>query len=52
LLFVYGYNEIDLMEKETKQIVNNFSYELETIHHGKPSGIDNSIIIYGGQLIF
>ncbi len=33
-----------------KDLVNKYAYEAEKISHGKPSGIDNTISVYGGLL--
>lgn len=30
--------------------VNQFAYEMEKLQHGKPSGVDNTIVTYGGFL--
>ncbi len=32
--------------------VNAFAYEIEKIHHGTPSGIDNTVITYGRPVYF
>jgi len=32
--------------------VNHFAYEIEKIHHGTPSGIDNSVITYARPVYF
>lgn len=32
--------------------VNQIAYEIEKIHHGTPSGIDNSVVTYGKTLFF
>ena len=32
--------------------VNSFAYEIEKIHHGTPSGIDNTVITYGKPVYF
>lgn len=34
------------------QKLNEFAYELEKIHHGNPSGIDNTIVSYEKALFF
>ena len=35
-----------------KKDFNQWCYEVDKIFHGKPSGIDNSICIYGGAILF
>ncbi len=32
--------------------VNQISYEVEKIHHGTPSGIDNTVVTYGKPIFF
>ncbi len=32
--------------------VNAFAYEIEKIHHGTPSGVDNTVITYGKPVYF
>src|SRR5512138_249791 len=32
--------------------INAFAYEIEKIHHGTPSGIDNTVITYGKPVYF
>ncbi len=32
--------------------VNNFAYEIEKLHHGTPSGIDNTVIAYAKPVYF
>jgi mevalonate kinase len=41
-----------LQKKETLDLeaVNRFAYEMEKLQHGKPSGVDNTIVTYGGFL--
>ncbi len=34
------------------EIVNALTYEIEKLHHGTPSGIDNTVITYARPLIF
>ena len=36
----------------TNEEVNQIAYEIEKIHHGTPSGIDNSVITYAKTLFF
>jgi mevalonate kinase len=32
--------------------INQFAYEIEKLHHGTPSGIDNTVITYGRPVYF
>jgi mevalonate kinase len=36
----------------TDEEVNNFAYEVEKLHHGTPSGIDNTVITYSRPVYF
>ena len=36
----------------TNEQVNAIAYEIEKIHHGTPSGIDNTVITYGKPVFF
>ncbi|MFZ1043590.1 MAG: mevalonate kinase [Anaerolineales bacterium] len=36
----------------TNEIVNALAYEIEKIHHGTPSGIDNTVITYAKPVFF
>lgn len=36
----------------TDEQVNTFAYEIEKIHHGTPSGIDNTVITYAKPVYF
>lgn len=36
----------------TDEGVNNFTYEIEKLHHGTPSGIDNTVITYARPVYF
>ncbi len=38
--------------KLTQKAINNLAYEIEKIHHGTPSGIDNTLATYGGGIRF
>ena len=35
-----------------KTLINKFAYEIECLHHGTPSGIDNTIACNGGLLFY
>ncbi len=41
-----------LGEPFTDEQVNKISYEGEKIHHGTPSGIDNTVVTYGKPIFF
>jgi mevalonate kinase len=36
----------------TDEEVNAFTYEIETLHHGTPSGIDNTVVTYAQPVYF
>jgi mevalonate kinase len=36
----------------TQEEVNAFAYEIEKLHHGTPSGIDNTVITYASPVYF
>jgi mevalonate kinase len=36
----------------TEEEVNAFAYEIEKIHHGRPSGIDNTVVTYAKPVYF
>ena len=36
----------------TNEQINALAYEIEKIHHGTPSGIDNTVITYGRPVFF
>jgi mevalonate kinase len=36
----------------TDEQVNTFAYEIEKLHHGTPSGIDNTVITYASPVYF
>ena len=36
----------------TDEEVNAFTYEIEKLHHGTPSGIDNTVVTYGRPVYF
>jgi mevalonate kinase len=41
-----------LNDSMTDEEVNAFTYEIEKIHHGTPSGIDNTVITYAKPVYF
>ena len=56
-LWRLGAGEKAILEKnvpsmESKDLLNKWTYEAERVLHGNPSGIDNSVAIYGGALSF
>ena len=36
----------------TDEEVNAFAYEIEKLHHGTPSGIDNTVVTYARPVYF
>ena len=36
----------------TNEEVNSFAYEIEKLHHGTPSGIDNTVVTYAKPVYF
>ena len=36
----------------TDEEVNAFTYEIEKLHHGTPSGIDNTVVTYARPVYF
>jgi len=36
----------------TNEEVNSFTFEIEKLHHGTPSGIDNTVVTYGRPVFF
>lgn len=43
---------IHLNRSMTDEEVNAFTYEIEKIHHGTPSGIDNTVVTYARPVYF
>jgi mevalonate kinase len=51
-LLIY-YNHLnDLESQESLEKVNQWALISEKIIHGNPSGIDNTITVYGGALLY
>lgn len=52
-LCYYGYleNPLKFTEKDL-DLINSWAFVGETILHGKPSGIDNTLVTYGGAKFF
>mmetsp|Transcript_28998 Transcript_28998/g.33171 ORF Transcript_28998/g.33171 Transcript_28998/m.33171 type:complete len:406 (+) Transcript_28998:22-1239(+) len=34
------------------QVINHFAFEFESLIHGNPSGVDNTVVTYGGCILF
>jgi mevalonate kinase len=43
---------LHLNQSMTEEEVNAFAYEIETLHHGTPSGIDNTVVTYARPVYF
>jgi mevalonate kinase len=41
-----------LKDSMTDEEVNTFAYEIEKLHHGTPSGIDNTVVTYARPVYF
>jgi len=39
-------------DKEHQKLINQWSFVAEQVIHGRPSGIDNSVSVHGGGLVF
>ena len=46
LSMIIGNKELD------RKIINEIAYDLEKVAHGTPSGADNTIVVYGGMIIY
>lgn len=40
------------LDNQNKKLINEIAYQQEKINHGYPSGVDNTVITYGGLLWF
>jgi mevalonate kinase len=43
---------LHLDQSMTEEEVNAFAYEIEKLHHGTPSGIDNTVVTYARPVYF
>jgi mevalonate kinase len=43
---------LHLNRSMTEEEVNGFAYEIEKLHHGTPSGIDNTVVTYARPVYF
>lgn len=51
-LLVSGCIQSNRLEDSDLVMINNYSFEIEKLFHGKPSGIDNSVASFGGAVVF
>jgi mevalonate kinase len=43
---------LHLNHSMTEEEINSFTYEIEKLHHGTPSGIDNTVVTYAKPVYF
>jgi mevalonate kinase len=43
---------LHLNQAMTDEEINAFTFEIEKLHHGTPSGIDNTVVTYAGPVYF
>ncbi|XP_054738460.1 uncharacterized protein LOC129244699 [Anastrepha obliqua] len=52
LLFTGHFDEQSYIKLENKALISQWAFESERIMHGTPSGVDNTVVTYGGMLRF
>ncbi|XP_004520593.1 mevalonate kinase [Ceratitis capitata] len=52
LIITGHFDEKTYTKLENKALISQWAFELERIMHGTPSGVDNTVVTYGGMLRF